>query len=144
MDRYDLPYSQQISIIRDTLEMYFEPKSSYGYNYLKNKCMETTRFTHLILPNLIEQVGYCTGEWHAWNYDTQNKIIVDVSGWQFDEIKNSRSNPIFQKDSKYHISSQFNLVEQEEYFKFNVYESNKTIESLIEIYNHIYEEYTVL
>jgi hypothetical protein len=39
MNGYDLPYFKQVSIIKDTLEMYFEPKSSYGYNYLKNKCM---------------------------------------------------------------------------------------------------------
>lgn len=141
MNNYDLPYYMTIMAIQDTLQNYYEPKSNFGYNYLKNRCMETSKLTSLILPKLIQQAGFINGQWHAWNLDTQNNLIIDLSLWQFQDLKISPNNYLFPKDSTLHKFNKKALWEQKTNFKLNAGNIEEKIEQLLKNYDEIKDGY---
>ena len=139
MNKYDLIYVSTLTAISDTLQIFYENKSIFGYNYLKNKCQQTTRLTHLILPDLKEQSGKLFEQKHCWNYDPQNNIIIDLSAWQFGN-NISPNKFVFDKNYTHYQEYKFNEKNLEDY-KNNIKTNNHELEELLKIYNQIKSGY---
>lgn len=141
MNDINLPYKMILMAIQDTLQIYYESTSNYGYNYLKDKCQETTRLTNTILPNLQEQAGYFQDCWHAWNYDAQNNLIIDLSAWQFQGNNISPNKVVFSPNSQFHSPSRKSLQTHKKAFELRDSDCKKNLEELLEIYNSIKDGY---
>jgi hypothetical protein len=138
MNEIDLPYTTELEIIQDTLQIYFEPTSNFGCNYLKNRCQQTTRLTKLVIPQLEERAGLCFEQWHAWNFDSENEIIVDLSGWQFQGLNLNSGKCILPSNHKKYNSTEKNL--QEHLRWCDVYDEpiiKYDLEELMKIYDDI-------
>ena len=85
------PYFNELKDIRAALEA---DKESYPYNY----CSHASRVVNLIL-GLREVAGSFTfkyyygsptdtihREWHAWNYDPERELYVDLTADQFGDL----------------------------------------------------------
>lgn len=80
-DKMELPYWQKLEEIR----LEFESKS---LSFPRNKCQLVTRAVSLD-TKLRQVAGLYVPErsWHAWNYDPQRRLYIDLSMDQFEEVE---------------------------------------------------------
>lgn len=138
--KYDLPYFLELMAIEDTLSIHYRQNSNFE-KYITNKCQRATRLTNIILPHLKEQAGNCTNEWHAWNIDQERQIIIDLTAWQFHDLKISSSQITFPIN---HYEFRFNkrkLQQHKQFFINNKNNINSEINSLLETYQNIRSGY---
>ncbi|MEI6849839.1 MAG: hypothetical protein WCK29_02260 [archaeon] len=79
-----LPYARDLNLILNYLKLVFP-------DFPERNCQDAARITSRV-TKLRELAGYFSEipgqsreEWHAWNYDPERKIIVDLTGKQLAE-----------------------------------------------------------
>ena len=134
MNPIKLTYFQTLKKIQKVLKIHYNPNPYYK-RYIKYRCVEATKLTHLILPNLKEQIGDCSNHFHAWNYDPTNNLIIDLSAWQFKNLNITPNTIIFSPKTKTHKFNKNNLENYLESLKTPTFQ--KEIKKLYKTYQNL-------
>lgn len=135
MDIYDLPYYQKLEKIHETLRIQYQNNSNYE-RYITNRCQTTSRLVKIITG--VDEQGGKVGELgHIWNVDNENKVIVDLSAWQFYDFNIKPTDWIFKQPSRIHRTNPWVLEEHLKDMKKNRLNVRNEIRILLQIYNNL-------